>query len=315
MKYISSNYTKGTMGLLLIGLSLFTACKKEAEVLTSTETPEKTWVLPQGNNAYDQRIVNYYNRFGSFILYKFTNQDINWNVGTLSVNYPAVQADEAYVSLQLDLLDKTFFKYYQDSTLRKYLPIKVFLCKSLRNGSATKEANAYLIGASEAVAVSGGGAMAGYQSFAVNWGRAAILTMSAPIDSVKIFKNDVNFSFLKMGNVLGKMGISENFINTSDYTTTLVATTTTERYKRGFVGAAGAIPSTTSDWYNFLRAVTSTSYTDLTNTTTAATDATYKGILGPLKDTNGLIRKKYDLMISYYKSQFNIDLQAIGNGG
>lgn len=302
------------MLLLFSTVCLFNACKKSAEVLTPTETPEKTWVLPQGKNAFDQRILDYYARFGTFVLYKFSEQDIKWNVVRNDPNYKSIQADEAYVGNQLDLLDKTFFKYYTDETLRKYLPIKMFLCSSLRYASNTKEINAYFINPTDASTISLI-APGGYQSFAVNWGRKAILSINSPIDSTTIFKNDVNFSFFKYCDINGTMTKSDDFINITDYVTVLVATTTTERYKRGFIGAAGAIPSFTIDWYTYLRAITSTSYTDLTNTTTPATDANYKGILNSLKDPNGLIRKKYDFMVNFYKKQYNIDLQRIGNGG
>ncbi|MCX2452196.1 hypothetical protein OQX61_13060 [Pedobacter sp. PLR] len=308
------------IALLFIGFTFLMACKKEKEVIIPTETPEKTWVLPQGDHPFDQRIQSYYDRFGTFLLYKFTEQDVYWNIGTNIQNYRTVPADETYIPEQLDLLDNTFFSNYQDSTLRKYLPIKMFLCSSVRLGTTNPEVNAFLIGSNEAATITGT-TMGGYQSFAVNWGRKAVLRIKTPIDSVTIFKNDVNFSFLKMGNITGKMGKSVDFLTSSDYTTILPATPAVptagtpvvERYKRGFIGVGTTIPTPNSDWYAYLRAITSTPYEDLTNNTTPITDATYKGMLNGLKDPNGLIKKKYNLMINFYKRQYNIDLQAIGN--
>lgn len=321
MKFIfSPDRRLNAITLLFLFASVFMGCKKEAEVLTPSETPEKTWVLPQGDHPFDQRIQNYYDRFGSFLLYKFTDQDVYWSISTDVQNYRTIPADEAYVSQQLDLLDKTFFSNYQDSTLRKYLPIKVFLCSSVRVGTTVPQVNAFLMGTNESNTVTGI-AMGGYQSFAVNWGRKAVLSINTPKDSTLIFKNDVNFSFLKMGNITGKMGKSEAFLSSSDYTTTLPATPTVptagtpvvERYKRGFIGPGTTIPTPNVDWYAYLRAITSTPYADLINSTTPITDATYNGILNGLKDPNGLIKKKYNLMVDFYKQQYNIDLQAIGN--
>jgi len=37
--------------------------------------------------------------------------------------------------------------------------------------------------------------------------------------------------------------------------------------------------------------------------------------LHPGVDTKGLIRKKYEIVIAYFKSTFGVDLQAIGDAG
>ena len=40
---------------------------------------------------------------------------------------------------------------------------------------------------------------------------------------------------------------------------------------------------------------------------------TYVGILNPVKDVNGLIRKKYEILVNSFKENDGIDLQAIGD--
>ena len=40
---------------------------------------------------------------------------------------------------------------------------------------------------------------------------------------------------------------------------------------------------------------------------------TYVGILNPVKDVNGLIRKKYEILVNSFKENYGIDLQAIGD--
>ena len=37
------------------------------------------------------------------------------------------------------------------------------------------------------------------------------------------------------------------------------------------------------------------------------------GILNPVKDVNGLIRKKYEILVNSFKENYGIDLQAIGD--
>ena len=61
----------------------------------------------------------------------------------------------------------------------------------------------------------------------------------------------------------------------------------------------------------FITAIISTPYANLMAEDT--TPNSYNGILNPKKDKNGLIRKKYDLLVNCLKENYNIDLQAIGN--
>lgn len=297
--------------LLLCLFCSFAACKKTEEKLIPTERPEYGYSVPQGNNGFDQRILGYYKRWGTYLLYKYTVQDFTWQITGYDTYYKSVGANEAYIDNQLDLLDNTFFKYYQDSTLAKYLPAKFFLCSSLTYQNKRVDAMALTS------AFTGG-----YESFAVNWGNKGILKISSPIDSVTIFRGNVNFSFLKIMDLRAKMGRSSTFATISDYTLTISPTapatnvTVADVYKRGFVltSASTSLQSNQTDWYNYLQIILTNKYDNLINPSTTATDATAKGILSPVKDVNGLIRRKYDTMIKFYKDVYNIDIQKIGNG-
>lgn len=294
------------MGMLL----MMAACKKTEDKLTATDKPEYGYTVPQGSNNFDDRIAGYYKRWGTYLLYKFTVQDFTWQVTGYDKYYKSTGADEAYINQQLDLLDNTFFKYYQDSTLRKYLPSKFFLCSSLTYQN--RRVDAYALTSTFT---------GGYESFAVNWGNKRILNINAPIDSVTIFRSNVNYSFLKIMNLKGKMGISDVFISSSDYISAITPTApatnpnNADLYKRGFLGSTSfTTPSSQNDWYSYLQVILSNKYTNLTNPATTPTDVSAKGILSPVKDVNGLVRRKYDAIIKYYNEVYNIDLQKIGDG-
>ena len=62
--------------LLTIGLG----CNDDSETLIATVEPEFTYVLPQGNHDYDVKIVDWYNRCGFYILYKFEPKDVYFDV-------------------------------------------------------------------------------------------------------------------------------------------------------------------------------------------------------------------------------------------
>jgi hypothetical protein len=114
-----------------------------------------------------------------------------------------------------------------------------------------------------------------------------------------------------------KMGKSDAFGAATDYTTPIINTTQAERYKRGFLNT---FPSTTppglqADWYNFLQAIVQNPYSYLTNSVgMTANNTTYQGMLTPVKDSSGLIRRKYDEIVNYYLTNYNIDLRRIGDG-
>jgi len=289
------------MLLLLGGFAvLANSCTKKEAVLTPTTTPEPGFKIPQGNHDYDQRIVSYYNRWGTYVLYKFSQQDIAWQVTKNDIIYTSVPADTLYINQQLNLIESTFFKYYADSTLRKYLPAKFFLCSSLIFSKVQR--NAYMLPFTN-------GNFGGVGSFAASGGNSTISTIDPAV-----YRADLNFSFLKMMDLQFKMSESTVFLGTSDYTTAITGTQA-DRYKRGFLGVTSAVPASSVDWQSYIQAIVSNSYAFLTDPNTTAADVSNRGILSPVKDVNGLVKRKYDAMIAYYKTQYNIDLQAIGNGG
>ena len=55
------------------------SCDKE-DALSPTKTPEIGYVVPQGDHDYDQKIVDWSERYNSFILYKFNMKEVYWTV-------------------------------------------------------------------------------------------------------------------------------------------------------------------------------------------------------------------------------------------
>lgn len=299
------NQTLRTAVILSLSITLFltNGCKKTEAQLTATEFPEPGFQLPQGDHDYDQRIMDYFKRWDSFVLYKFTQQDINWRVTDYANYYKSAPALPDYINPQLDLLESTFFKYYSDATLKQFLPRKVFLCSLLGTGTTTiTPVDAYLLTMTN-------GNFGGYQSFAVNGGNADVAAINKAV-----YRANVNFSFLKMMDLEGKMKRSDAFTGISDYATVISGGTQADRYKRGFLALPANLPTMTLDWQAFMLLVVSNPYAYLTDPATTAADGTSKGVLSPVKDVNGLIKRKYDAMISFYKQQYGIDLQAIGEG-
>ncbi len=296
--------------IAIVAVMILVACTKKEEVLTSSDRSElEASYSLEGTNSYNQRIRDYYKRFGSYILYKFTSKDAYWAVTKWDSTYRAIPADSNFIDKQLDLLDTTFFRYYHDSTLKKYLPVKFLLCSSIRINGSGNQVDAYFNDTRTAGHTPG--------TFIANWGSSRILNMKGVRDSTALFRGNINYGFLALMDSYGKMSRSDKFTGVTDYSTAFVNNTMAQRYKRGFLYTTNTTtpPSNTTDWFNFLAAILRNPYSYLTDATGMnANNTTMQGILTPVKDSSGLIRQKYDQIIEFYRSNYNIDLNRMGNG-
>lgn len=66
--------------IFLLLLVIFAVACHEEETLTPTETPEFGYSVPQGNHDYDDKIVDWKERFNTFTLYKFELKELYWEV-------------------------------------------------------------------------------------------------------------------------------------------------------------------------------------------------------------------------------------------
>ena len=124
--------------ILLSWLLCAVACYDEKELSPSGII--SSYLVPQGEHDYDDVIVEYYNKYGSCLLYKFTDKDTYWTPsgwmnGVLGVDgtngYLVTPADEKYVGEQLDVIEKLWFSSYSDEFLKEFLPVKIMLCSEI----------------------------------------------------------------------------------------------------------------------------------------------------------------------------------------
>ena len=101
---------------------------------------------------------------------------------------------------------------------------------------------------------------------------------------------DINNTFLIRLIDNAKTVQTPEFYKGTNYTDNV---TNQNMYERGFVKAS---KNQKDDWPNYINAIISTPYSDLI-AKPQANDYTSKGILHSDKDKNGLIRKKYDIII------------------
>lgn len=96
---------KHILWIVVLGLIGWIGCSDD-ETLTPSETLVPRIELPQGNHEYDAKIVDFYERTGLYILYKFKPRDIyfagnlTWNemyYDTIVIAYTFALGDNLYV--------------------------------------------------------------------------------------------------------------------------------------------------------------------------------------------------------------------------
>lgn len=321
------------LGLFVVVLTL--SCTKE-EVL---EPSGKTfgYKLPQGDSDYDDRIMDYNKKYsGMMILYDFKANDAyrtarydaeakvdpnNENAylstkngiytsGFLStyyfIYYPVAKA---YINQQLDLLEECFFSLYDAEFFKKISPAKILLTSALKNpvfvGSATtgvwelKDLDAVMIADNTR------------SSLSVSWGSESILTMTPA--QKKSFMMNINDQFMR--NFLeanGQISIPNEFAVITNYKALDGIFAWPEMYKNGMI--INNNKSAAADWKSYYNAIINNTV-EFMEEFAADDDKTNKGILcsdktggQKPKDSTGKIRKKYNIVLNYYKKNFGIDL-------
>jgi|GEM_PF-893124 lipoprotein len=113
--------------ILLIFTGLFFACGEKD--LTPSE-PQTFYEFPQGNADYDQEFLAYYEKYNVQFLYKYKESDFRWNV-TEYIPYYSVQADEAYADKAFHFITENSFAIWDEDFLRKILPLRVLLASEI----------------------------------------------------------------------------------------------------------------------------------------------------------------------------------------
>ena len=300
--------------LYLCFVLMLSSCYKKEDAITPTEE-DHGYKVPQGNHSYDSYIVDFYNKYGKYILYEFTDKDVYWTPTTWRVatfangvwtNGPEmVKADPAYVGDQLKLIDTTWFKYYSDAFKKDFLPVKIMLCKSVDSVYLT------IVSSSPVVFGRGVGSVAAwfnYNNISVNYGNATAAALTPA--QVKKIGAKLHLIFMQSINERKLVTATSNFAAVANYGTTLSSQAIA--YGQGIISPYTGSPTANLDWANFMIAMVTMNETAL-KTSTAATNTTFWGILNATKDPNGRIRQRYNMVRNYYIEKYNVDLQAIGN--
>ena len=107
--------------------SLFVACGEDS---LTPSAPQEFYDFPQGDADYDQEILAYYEEYNVQFLYKYRESDFRWNI-TEYIPYYSVPGEEAYVGDAFYFVTEDCFSIWPDEFLRQVLPLRVLLASEI----------------------------------------------------------------------------------------------------------------------------------------------------------------------------------------
>ncbi|NML21631.1 hypothetical protein HHL16_12140 [Pseudoflavitalea sp. G-6-1-2] len=263
----------------------FSSCKKEAALTPSEDN--RLYHMPQGNKPVDQQIMQVLNKYRTYILYNFTEPDFIYTpTGPFSRNATATSAGPEHAQEAMDFLNANLFSLYPEEFLQKAMPLKILLAKDLivplQNNYPSSDLTPTYPAARD-----------GYNHIVLGWtNRIATLT-PAEVDSTR---GQLNASLLMVAINRGLIPMPTGFDKVTVYSGVGLTPNTEGVYKT--YTQMGA----TEDLRDHLTSILTNDYATLEST-----------VFIPSRDVNGKFRKKYDLIIDFFKDTYGIDLQEIGN--
>ena len=290
------------------------SCNKDNNPVQVSEKSATRYQLPQGNASFDTEILNIFQKYDSYILYKFSDIDFNYQFSTNLANPPVGTGnattgpvvmrggDSIAIQSALDFMKTYWFNFYPEDFKKKYLPQKILLAGLIYttryNGTTkiydTPRVNPYTI------------PIEGVDHITLPKIDTAFI--SYPLASKLLLKAKLNSLFLKhlmyplINTIPAPVPAPAAFFKVSDYS--LGGITPALKYKYGFdtLVSFTTAPPPIVDMVGFLDSICAKSKSQL--------DA---NMLNPNVDVLGLTRRKYDLLVNYFKTNYNVDIQAIGN--
>lgn len=120
---------------ILLAILFLGGCAKDTEI-GKIMVPGVDYTLPQGGDVTaDQRILKLYETYGSYFLYEFSEKDFNWTQISGSLGDDIFRFDPiepGKVANLLDLLQLTWFDFYDQEFLAKTMPIRIFLAETVQ---------------------------------------------------------------------------------------------------------------------------------------------------------------------------------------
>ncbi len=277
------------IGCLVLFIAGIAACRKEAAL--QPDTINNFYTLPQGNHSYDDSIMDIYKKYGSYVLYDFTQQDLTYDYSR-SIKVISTPANPDCIDTVLKFLKRECFDFYPDAFLKKTLPFKILLAASLDTANGNTVQNDY--------ARSITGFVVSKNMMAVGWTDTTLFTTAYP---KKQLRGWLNGAFIKQALLSGALTVPDEFLK---YTPGSYTSILGQERQNGILFSMNAISlqdvGPAWDFGIYVTYITSMPKADFDNM------FIYSGV-----DWSGKIALKYNAVVNYFQSEFGIDIQAIGD--
>ena len=297
--------------ILYIVISIiYLSCAKDKALGPNIEV-ERDYIIPQGQSPADNRIVELFEKYGTYFLYNYTEADFNYTIvssssSTSNITTYGILGNPLYVGDMLDILNEIWLNFYPDEFLAENLPYRILLADTIKQVYSYERPNDYLYTrlTTNTIAISG-----------LNEN-----IKNMPANEKRKMKNDLQKNFFM--NLLNnnKLSIPKEFYEISDYSSAADANSSSANFAR----ARGFVPSidnedtygTVSEWCTYVNYQT--------KRLSESDDLNHfiKNMICHAEDdpnswgnylTYPLVKQKHDILQEHFKKEYNIDLQAIGN--
>ena len=325
---------------LLLGVALLAGCNEEDDIVPRTEN-EVFYQLPQGDHDYDDKIVDYYNKYGFYILYEFEKKDLYWNntgwteylMGNEDFYYTSEAAgymlgepaDQDYAGRVLEMCENCCFNLYPENYLN-YMPLRFLLCSYLGNVVTA----GYEIVDGEVITLRDTVQIDVYRSFsriAVNWANSNFDTMT---DMDKLyFSRNLNTAFMSTLQENDVFEYDEDFM-IMGHSYAYAALRGEGLFKRGFLTTSTLVngnitQSRMNDFFAFLKLCTvplELLYAEPATVGNQDLEPSVIGLFsrqyndeddGRVDGKTGIdwIKQKYEFMINLLKTEYGIDTDKL----
>ena len=283
----------------LLAILFLSGCAKDTQI-GNIQVPGADYVLPQGGDAMaDQRILKLYETYGSYFLYEFSEKDFNWTQISNSLGDDVFRFDPiepGKVKNLLDLLQLTWFDFYDQEFLAKTMPIRIFLAETVQ-----LQVSEFDWGTWDYI-LSWKDIYARYldNQIAISNVDKNITEMSA--EEKREYKSNLQSVFLESLVASATIVAPDEFIAISDYSNNV--DDTEEARNAGFV----LNPTMDYEWSvdgNMTESNDLNAY--LASLVFRTTEEWKEDIQYPL------VKQKYDILVNWLKTGYGIDIVKIGN--
>ena len=278
---------------IIFGITLaycLAACSGNDDVEMFSPWTEE-YELPQGLSDADDRIEEYYKRYGTYILYNYTDEDFYYELGGMNVVHKL--PDPMYVGDMLDLLEDIWFDFYPEDFHKKYMPLKIMLADyiaSVDSYTGTIYPMFLLSGSS-------------CQGFGFCSDTLKKLSPATKLE----FKSTLHMALWQRW--VEQMEFPEEFFSVSDYSHATVLDPSSEDYarNRGFVAYIGY------DWSLYPDGLTGQldkkmDVTSFLMNMIVRTSMQWKDDL-----QWPLVKQKYDILRNFLQDTYGFDIQKVGD--